>query len=173
MKIRKKKKNSKIEVIDSHNVSVQTGDIHNHFHGPIIQIAEKSLPKYQDLAHMLEKGKIESISAGNQSSPEMFLNLDDHQLFDFPKKTDDKPQVLNCEIFDFNKFRNIGKLRVSSGQVIPKGDYSFSISGSQDNVNYIYSMLEPLVKISCLIERGNSPLGIEQISHIYVLGLSS
>ncbi len=169
----KKEENSKIEVIDSHNVSVQTGDIHNHFHGPIIQIAEKSLPKYQDLAHMLEKGKIESISAGNQSSPEMFLNLDDHQLFDFPKKTDDKPQVLNCEIFDFNKFRNIGKLRVSSGQVIPKGDYSFSISGSQDNVNYIYSMLEPLVKISCLIERGNSPLGIEQISHIYVLGLSS
>ncbi len=77
------------------------------------------------------------------------------------------------KFFDFNKFRNIGKLRVSSGQVIPKGDYSFSISGSQDNVNYIYSMLEPLVKISCLIERGNSPLGIEQISHIYVLGLSS
>ncbi len=39
----------------------------------LYKIAEKSLPKYQDLAHMLEKGKIESISAGNQSSPEMFF----------------------------------------------------------------------------------------------------
>lgn len=163
----------KIEITDSHNVSVQIGDTHNHFHGPVMQIAEKALPKYQEMAHMLEEGKIESISAGSPSNPEIKLKTKDHALFDLSKEIDKDPFEIKCEIFDFNKFKNIGKLRVSNGQPVPSGDYSFSIFGSQDNVNYIYSMLKPLVKIACLIERVRNPLGTEQISHLYVTGLSS
>jgi len=42
-----------IEVKDSQHVSVHIGDTYQHFYGPIIPIAEKALPKYQDLAHMI------------------------------------------------------------------------------------------------------------------------
>ena len=138
---------AKIDVQNSQNTVVITGDIHYHYHGPVIQIAEKSLPKYQDLAHMLEPGKIETISAGEESNPEMVLKLEDKNIFDFPTKVEEIPIEVECEIFTFNKFKNVGKLRISGDQAIPKGDYNFSIFGNQDNVNYIHSMLKPLVII--------------------------
>ena len=67
---------AKISIQDNQNTVVQIGDIHHHYHGPVYQIAEKALPKYQDLAHMLDEGKIESIYAGNKDEPEMVLRLE-------------------------------------------------------------------------------------------------
>ncbi len=162
-----------IDIKDSQHVSVHLGDKHYHFNGPVFEIAEKAIPKYQDLAHMLEAGKLDIISAGSKSVPEIILKSDDKNLFDFPTKIETDPIELKCEIFDFNKFKNVGKLRVGEGQTIPAGDYSFSIFGSQDNINYIYSMLKPLVTINCLIELAISPLGPELISHLHVTGVSS
>ena len=89
-------------------------------------------------------------------------------MFDFPTKIQDNPIEVKCEIFTFNKFSNVGKLRVFDGQTIPSGDYNFSIFGDQDNVNYIYSMLKPLVTVKCLLEMAISPLGIELISHLHI-----
>lgn len=162
-----------IEVQDSQNTFVKVGDTHYHFHGPVVQIAEKSLPKYQDLAHMLDEGKIESISAGDQLKPEMILKLEDKNIFDFPTKLEEDPIEVKCEIFTFNKYNNAGKLRISDGQVIPGGDYNFSIFGNQDNVNYIYSMLKPLVTIQCLLEFAISPLGPKLIAHLHITGIVS
>ncbi len=162
-----------IEVKDSQHVSVHIGDTYQHFYGPIIPIAEKALPKYQDLAHMIEAGKLETISAGSLEKPEINLKPEDRTLFDLPTFIDKDPTEVKCEIFDFNKFNNVGKLRVASGQPIPSGDYSFSIFGSQDNIDYIYSMLKPLVTIKCLVEKAKSPLGPELISHLHVTGLGS
>ncbi len=163
----------KVDVRNSQNTIVHIGDTQHHFHGPVFQIAEKSLPKYQDLAHLLDQGKIEKISAGNKTNPEMVLCLKDKHLFDFPTKVQDQPIEVKCEIFTFNKFSNVGKLRLSDGQAIPSGDYSFSISGDQDNVNYIYSMLQPLVTINCLLEFAISPLGAELISHLHITGIAT
>ena len=163
----------KIDVQDSQNTNVQIGDNHFHYHGPVFQIAEKSLSKYQDLAHMLDHGKIETISAGEKDNPEMVLRLDDKNLFDFPTKVQDDPIEVKCEIFTFNKFSNVGKLRIFDGQSIPSGDYNFSIFGDQDNVNYIYSMLKPLVTVKCLLEMAISPLGAELISHLHITGIVS
>jgi len=101
------------------------------------------------------------------------LKPEDRTLFDLPTFIDKDPTEVKCEIFDFNKFNNVGKLRVASGQPIPSGDYSFSIFGSQDNIDYIYSMLKPLVTIKCLVEKAKSPLGPELISHLHVTGLGS
>ncbi len=163
----------KIDVQDNQNTIVHIGDTVQNFNGPVFQIAEKALPKYQDLAHMLEQGKIEKISAGEKRNPEIVLSLSDKNLFDFPTKVQDDPIEVNCEIFTFNKFNNVGKLRVVDGQAIPSGDYSFSISGDQNNVNYIYSMLQPLVTVQCLLEFAISPLGAELISHLHITGIIS
>jgi hypothetical protein len=165
--------NVKIDVKNNQNTVVTIGDVHHNYYGPVIQIAEKSLPQYQDLAHMLEQGKIETISAGGGNNPEMVLRLEDKNIFDFPTKIEDIPIEVKCEIFTFNKFTNVGKLRISDGQTIPKGDYNFSIFGNQDNVNYIYSMLQPIVTIACLLEYAVSPLGPELISHLHIKGIVS
>lgn len=162
-----------IIVKDNLNTVVQIGDTQHHYHGPVFQIAERSLKKYQDLAHMLEKGKIEAISAGGKDNPEMLLRLEDKNIFDFPTKLEEERIEVKCEIFTFNKFNNGGKLRVFDRQSIPKGDYSFSIFGDQDNVNYIYSMLKPLVTIKCMLEFAISPLGPELISHVHITGIVS
>jgi hypothetical protein len=121
---------------------------------------------------MLEAGKLESISAGSLEKPEIALKTDDRTLFDLPTTIEKDPIEVKCEIFDFNKFKNAGKMRVASGQPVPSGDYSSSIFGSQDNVNYIYSMLKPLVIVNCLIEKAKSPLGPELISHLHITGFS-
>ncbi len=163
----------KIDIRDSQNVSVRIGDNNYHFNGPVFQIAEKALPKYQDLAHMLDSGKLDMISASSKSTPEILLKAEDKNLFDLPTKMENDPIELKCEIYDFNKFKNVGKLRVGEGQPVPAGDYNFSIFGTQDNVNYIYSMLKPLVTIKCLIELAISPLGPELISHLHVTGIGS
>jgi hypothetical protein len=163
----------KIEVKDNQNTTVHIGDNQFHFHGPVFQIAEKALPKYQDLAHMLEQGKIERISAGKRRDPEMVLKLEDVKLFDFPTKLQDNAIEVKCEIFTFNKFSNVGKLRIFEDQAIPSGDYNFSIFGDQDNVNYIYSMLKPLVTVQCLIEMAISPLGVELIYHLHITSIIS
>jgi hypothetical protein len=164
---------AKINIQDSQNTVVQIGDTHHHYHGPVFQIAEKALPKYQDLAHMLDKGKIESIYAGDISKPEMVLELEDKNIFDFPKKLDNESLEMKCEIYTFNKFNNVGKLRIFEDQVVPKGDYAFSIFGDQNNVDYIYSMLKPRVTINCLLEHAVSPLGPELISHLHITEIVS
>lgn len=166
-------KQPQIDIKDTEKVSVQIGDRHYHFHGPVYQIGEKALPKYQDLAHMLEGGKLETISAGSKEKPEIELKYKDRKLFDLPTEIEKDPIEVKCEIFDFNKFKNAGRLRVAEGQAIPSGDYRFSIFGSQDNVNYIYSMLKPLITVKCLIEMAISPLGPKLISHLHVTGISS
>ncbi len=161
------------EFKENKDFMVHTGDIHQHFHGPVFQIGEKALPKYQDLAHILEPGKIESISAGSRGNPEISLQIEDRTLFDLPTALQNEPVHIECEIFDFNKYRNSGRLRVNEGQVIPSGDYSFSIFGTQDNVNYIYSMLKPLVAVVCLVEIATTPFGTEKIAQLHVTGVSS
>jgi len=159
------------EFNENRDFTVHTGDIHQHFNGPVFLIGEKALPNYQNLAHLLEPGKVEVISAGSQGSPEIKLDLNDRTLFDFPINLVDQPYEIECEIFDFNKFKNNGRLRVNDGQGIPPGDYSFSIFGSQDNVNYIYSMLKPLVTIECLVEVGVNPFEREKIVHLQITGI--
>ena len=170
---KEKDRKATITVKDNLKTIVKIGDTHHHYHGPVFQIAEKSLKKYQDLAHMLDQGKVEAISAGDKDNPEMLLRLEDKNIFDFPTKLEDEGTEVKCEIFTFNKFNNIGKLRVFDRQPIPKNDYNFSIFGDQDNLNYIYSMLKPLVTIKCMLEYAISPLGPELISHLHITGIVS
>ena len=161
-----------IEIHGNQDMEVHIGDKHYHYHAPVYFIAEKALPKYQEFAHTMDEGKLESISAGSEVFPEIELKLKDRTLFDLPTEIDENSIEIKCEIFDFNKFKNEGKLRVLEEQQIPSGDYNFSIFGSQDNVQYIYSMLEPLITIRCLTEVAISPLGPELISRLHITGVS-
>lgn len=158
------------------DVSLRIGDETHNYNGPVYQIAQLSLTNYQDLAHLLGKNKLTEISAGVRKTEQsdIYLGSSDREVFDVPTKIKKETTELTCEVFDFNKYKNVGKLSVAiAGQEIPQGEYNFSIFGSQDNVDYIYSMLKPEVVLHCLVEESASPFGGEDIVKLHVTGVGS
>lgn len=158
------------------SVSVSTGDTHQHYHGQVIQIGELALQSYQNLADIIEPKKINLISAGpcGQESPDLFLGANDKNIFDVPTRIEKETIELKCEIFDFNKYKNVGRLSVSvAEQAVPIGEYKFIIFGSQDNVEYIYSMLKREVELFCLIEMESNPFGEDRVHRLHITGVNS
>ncbi|WP_065971088.1 fructose 1,6-bisphosphatase [Vibrio parahaemolyticus] len=156
------------------DATVHIGDETHHYHGTVIKIGKTALPNFQDLAHMAGANKLTEISAGKASSPEkdLFIGAEDTKMFDVPTKLEQEIRTVKCEVFDFNKFKNAGKLAVSeAGQYIPTGEFNFSIFGNQSNVDYIYSMLKPEVELNCLIEVELSPFGGEEIHKLHITGI--
>lgn len=164
------------EFNNSGDVHLRIGDEVHNYHGPVYQIGQLALPNYQSLAHLLNATKLTEISAGhrNAANSEIYLGNEDRNAFDIPTKIQKDTIELTCEVFDFNKFKNAGKLAVSvAGQNVPLGEYNFTIFGNQDNVHYIYSMLQPQVKLHCLVEVSISPFGGEEVHKLHITGVGS
>lgn len=143
------------EFNNQRDVTVHIGDNHYHYHAPVIQIAELALPNYQELAHLIDPLKVSTITSKpvNQEAADIYIGPNDKGMFDIPTRIEQETISLKCEIYDFNKYKNKGKLSVKMAeQAVPQGDFNFEIFGSQDNVEYIYSMLKPQVELYCLIE---------------------
>jgi len=158
------------------DVNVHVGDENHQYHGPVFQIAQLAHPNYQDLAHLLGNTKLTEISAGQKfsSKHDIYLNELDREAFDIPTKLQKETTELKCEVFDFNKYKNSGKLSVSDGgQEVPPGEYNFSIFGNQDNVEYIYTLLKPQVTLFCLVEESISPFGGVAVHKLHITGVGS
>lgn len=125
---------------------------------------------------MIDPKKLEEISAGksDQEIPDIFIGENDRDIFDIPTRIEEETVRLLCEIYDFNKYKNVGKLSVKTkNQPAPIGEYNFTISGSQNNVDYIYSMLKPEVELICLIEMESNPFGDDKVHKIHITGVNS
>jgi len=158
------------------DVTVKTGNTVNNYYSPVIQIGELALPSYQNLAHLIDPKKLNEISAGQckQEKPDIFIGKNDREIFDIPTRIEKETVRLLCEIYDFNKYKNVGKLSVKTkNQPVPIGEYSFTISGSQNNVDYIYSMLKPQVELICLIEMESNPFGADKVHKLHITGVNS
>lgn len=157
------------------DVDVHVGDIHHHYHSQVINIGKIALPNYQNLAGMIDPNKLDLISANpvNQVEPDIYLGANDKHLFDVPKRIEKETIELRCEIYDFNKYKNIGKLSIAlPGQPVPEGEYNFEIFGSQDNVSYIYSMLKPQIDLHCLVELESNPFGEDKVHKLHITGVN-
>ena len=157
------------------DATVQIGDTHHHYHSQVIQIGELALTNYQNLAGMIDPKKLDHISANpvHQESPDIYIGRNDKNMFDVPRRIEKETVELSCEIYDFNKFKNAGKLSVHSlGEPVPQGEYNFEIFGSQDNIEYIYSMLKPQVELHCLIEMESNPFGEDKVYKLHVTGVN-
>lgn len=157
------------------DATVIIGDTHHHYHAQVIQIGKLALPNYQSLAGMIDPKKLDHISANpvNQEAPDIYIGPNDRRMFDVPRRIEKDTVELSCEIYDFNKYKNVGKLSVaSSSQPVPEGEYSFEIFGNQDNVDYIYSMLKPQVELHCLIEMESNPFGEDEVFKLHVTGVN-
>lgn len=156
------------------DASVHIGDKNYHFHSQVLQIGKLALPSFQELAHLIEPDKINSISAGicNQYTPDIYIGKSDKKIFDIPTRIEKETIPLKCEIFDFNKYKNIGKLSVHiDKQQVPVGEYSFAIFGTQDSFDYIYSMLKKEVELYCLIEMESNPFGDDKVHKLHITGV--
>lgn len=152
------------------NLEVNNGTQTNIYNGPVYNIAKASQRVYVDMAKSVTAGSISSFSLKEaRSDPGILIAQNEAAFFDIPSSIDPQPYELDCEIFDFNKFEDSGKLRVLDGQVLPNKDYRFSVVGNQADSDYIEAMLRRSVKIVCLREVTVDPLAQEKIVRLQVL----
>lgn len=152
---------------------VNTGTQTQIFNGPVFNIAQMSVPHYQGLAQHLEANRISDIQLGRPSHRDIGIALPERNLFDFPSRVEDQPHRLNCEIFDFNKFDNVGKLHVFAGQGIQEGDYKFEVIGRQDVSAYIEAMLRQAVLVTCLRELSENPISGDRVVRLQVINIET
>lgn len=155
---------------------VKIGDEIHNYNAPVYQIGQQALPYYQNLTHMLYPQKITEISAGKvqDERPDILMETKDRGMFDLPTKIEKETKKICCEIFDFNKYKNIGKLAIkNASQPVPPGEYNFTIFGDQNHVDYIYSMLKPEVTLYCLIEQIADPFGTQKVLRLHITGVDS
>lgn len=152
------------------NLEVNNGTQTNIYNGPVYNIARASQRVYVDMAKNVISGSINSFSlTADRSNSGILIAQNEAAFFDIPSTIDQQPIEIECEIFDFNKFEDSGKLRVFDGQVLPVKDYRFSVVGNQADSDYIEAMLRQSVKVVCLREVIVDPLAQEKIVRLQVL----
>lgn len=150
--------------------SVHNGTQINVYNGPVFNIAKSSQRAYVDMAKNVIDGTINSFSLTERNAEAAIrIAQNEASFFNIPSVIDPQPLELDCEIFDFNKFEDIGKLRVFDGQALPSKDYRFSVVGNQADQPYIEAMLRRQVKVTCLREVVVDPLAQEKIVRLQVL----
>lgn len=156
------------------NSAVISGDIHQVFNGPVYQIGTQIIGAIREFDNLLEGEEVRHIELqGPDRRTVIRLASEMKGLFFPPTRIDETPVKLTCDIYDFNKYDNIGKARVSSGQYIPAGDYKFKNIGDQTVEDFILSMTAPQVTLSCLIKYQHDPLSENRIAEILVMGIAA
>lgn len=165
----------KFTILGNEATTVHIGDQHNTFYGPVYAIGKASVPSYQRLTANLDPDKVHNIdlysikNGGLEHA--LQLGLPDRDLFDLPAACEEDTVSLVCEIFDFNKYENKGRLRVLEKQAVPEGRYAFSVEGGQDSIDYIRSMLRPTVRLRCRREYRDDPFQERVITRLIVVGI--
>ena len=150
--------------------NVNNGTQINVYNGPVLNIAKSSQRVYVDMAKNVVDGTVNSFSLTERNGKSSIrIAQNEASFFNIPSSIDPQPLELDCEIFDFNKFEDVGKLRVFDGQVLPSKDYRFSVVGNQADQLYIEAMLRRHVKVTCLREVVVDPLAQEKIVRLQVL----
>ncbi|MGB0220828.1 MAG: hypothetical protein ACPGJF_15935 [Sinimarinibacterium flocculans] len=156
------------------NTVVISGDTHQVFNGPVYQIGTQIIGAIREFDDLLETEEVERIALdGPEGVPIVRLTSDMKGLFFPPTRVDETPVKLTCDIYDFNKYENIGKARVAVDQPIPPGNYKFKNIGDQSVEEFILSMTEPQVVFSCLIKYEHDPLTDNTIAEILVMGVAA
>lgn len=157
------------EARDNGTINVYNGDNVRVYNGPVIKIGKMAVPHWRSLNHKMKKGKINSYFVGNVDNPEIHLIHTERTIFDTPTHIEKEPVDIVCDIYDFNKRTNAGKLSIDNGASVSVIDYPFRVVGSQDKIDYIASMARTAVKATVLREVAIDPLGESSIVRLHML----
>ncbi|TCJ12821.1 hypothetical protein EZJ19_11315 [Parasulfuritortus cantonensis] len=156
------------------NTAVIAGDTHQVFNGPVYQIGTQIIGAIREFDDLLEGEEVKRIELqGPDNHTVIQLTSENKGLFFPPTRVDETPVRLTCDIYDFNKYDKIGKARVPNEQLIPAGDYKFRNIGDQAVEDFILSMTEPQVTLSCLIKYQHDPLSDNRIAEILVMAIAA
>ena len=154
---------------NSSPMNVNTGSQNFTFNGCVFDIANSSIPFYEQITKSLSPEKVVDIRLGQGKARDIALSAEDRTLFELPTVIETEQHPLDCEIFEFDKYEGAGRVTVFEGQSLPKGEYKFSIVGRQDRSEHIEAMLRKRVRIKCLEEIVDHPLVGRKISGLQVL----
>lgn len=145
------------------------------YNGPVYQIGTQIITGLRTLDDALEEDNVKEITLGskNEKDPAIKMPFAEKGLYYPPVSVDEEPKTLYCDIFDFNKYDRIGKLRVAQSQQLPEGNYKFKVIGRQEVEDYILSMTEKQVEIHCLVEYENDPLRETRIGSLLIIDVAA
>ena len=154
---------------DDGTINVFNGDNVRIYNAPVLKVGELSVNHWRALNHKLKKGQVDTYKMGTGVNPEIELSSSDKTIFDNPTHIDKVPVAVSCDIYDFNKRNNVGKLTVTDSVDIPEGDYAFKVVGDQDRIEYISSMAKPEVQAVVVKEVSIDPLGETRIKRLHII----
>jgi hypothetical protein len=152
------------------NMIVHNGDGDITINQITYNVARDHYSNYQELAKLTKKG-VNRICLDKDKDASIKIDESNSDIFIPKAKIMDETIQLTCEIFDFNKHKNGGKIYVPSNQPIPEGDYNFELVGEQEIAPYIHSMLRAKVKINCLQEISSNPFGTTNVLRLKVISI--
>lgn len=157
------------EARDNGTINVFNGENVRVYNSSVVKVGESSVNHWRALNHKLKEGRVETYSMGSSANPEIELFSSEKTIFDNPTHVDKVPVDVSCDIYDFNKRNNVGKLTVTGNADIPEGDYAFTVVGDQDRIEYISSMAKPEVQAVVLKEVSIDPLGETRIKRLHII----
>lgn len=175
-----KKQKKPVEInVGENNTDVTVNAIENQnvtnqytFNGPVYICGEQSLPYYKNLTKLIENGDVEKIVVESDNEIAVNLGVDDKELFVLPESKKELPITLKAEIYRFDKYKNVGKLRVYPLQRIPEGDYTFSVDDKQEIEKFIYCMIQNVIKVKVIAEYTEDPFVGRKISNLKLLDIA-
>ena len=115
----------------------------------IFKVADRSEEIYRRITGHIEEGRIDQISAIDCKMQGIKLSGTEKELFNPQIKLEETPIDIIGSIFDFNKEKLSGKIRIMPGQSIPARDYSFVLIEGQDFIAYILAMTKEQILMRC------------------------
>lgn len=158
---------------DNSQFQVNTGTQTNIYNAPVFNIGKMSVSNYESLARPIEEKVVDYVIFGNANTGTIKLDASSANVFSLPSQIETTPLRLRCEIFDFNKFENIGKFHVYPGEPAKEGDYRFEVIGDQDVSLFIEAMLRKQVAVNCLREIAPNPFSPEKVVRFQVINIES
>jgi len=156
------------------NTVVITGDTRQTFNGPVYQIGTQIISGLRAFDDLLEGDEVKRIALSRPDcEPIVEMTSQMKGLFFPPVTIDETPIKIRCDVYDFNKYDNVGKVKVVPDQPIPSGNYKFKNIGDQSVEDFILSMTETQVTLNCLIKYEHDPLSETKISEILVMQVAA
>jgi len=156
------------------NVAVVAGDTYNTYNGTVYQVGTQIIGGIRELDNLLGEPAVSRIALlGPKNDPIFELNAADKGRFFPPTNIEESPVHLVCDIFDFNKYENVGRAKVTPDQAVLQGSYRFKNIGDQEVEEFILSMTEKQVKLHCLVKYVHDPLSDAKIDELLVIKVAA
>lgn len=156
------------------NVKTLTGDVsvNNITYNTMININKP----VKQMAAQIDGGKYRSFQIGESGETEddgIKISEEEKEIFRVRPIVSGEKIRVQCEIYDFDKFKHEGRLLVPGGEIIAAGKYRFKVASHGQDKDYIMAMLKSKVIVDCVMEKEVDPItGTDKIVRLIILDIA-